>query len=224
MSFHLALCGRRKIAIGSDSRGMLSDGSHVDTLRKSFQAGKRTVCGILGVSRLGPEIYVADRISALCALTSLQDSPRELLEAIRDDLAPSLTAIFAERPVPRGSSAVFSAFVIRRHHEGKVDLLELSFPVIVHGTARTMGDPVVKTQMADTVPRGVFAYTHGNQAPPNKLHERLDPDRLSDEAVLSAMDDFFAACESAYGSVGGPIDVCEIEQSVGFRWVRKKEP
>jgi hypothetical protein len=225
-TLHIALFGQQRIIVGSDSRGHSDDGPMGDNFQKSFQAGRQTLCGTTGVLTLPPDIYVSDRVARLCAKVHLQDSPRELLYAIRADMHGPLVELFTEYPLPDDAPSVFSAFSIHRRLNGKVDLLSLEFPIITQGTNRLLAEPIIRPHFENYKVREAVAYHdgRGDCLTPDILR-RVNPD-FDDDSVLAGIDYIFesakAFSQSCRNEIGGPIDIAVIDSATGFRWLRRK--
>jgi|ERR1017187_2872418 hypothetical protein len=225
-TLHIALCGRQRIVVCSDSRGHSRSGPSGDVFNKLFQAGQRTLCATSGVLMLSPDVYVASRVARICAEVRLQDSPRELLSAIRDDMHRPLVDLFTKNPLPDDLPSVFSAFSIRRSRNGEIDILNLDFPVVTGSDGRRLlGKPTTISQLEGLRPPGRFVYHHSRgDCLPKDLNQMVDPD-LPDNIVLVAVDAIFesarASTQSCRDEIGGPIDVAAIDSN-GFRWLRRK--
>jgi hypothetical protein len=131
--------------------------------------------------------------------------------------------MFANRALPDMPS-IFSAFAVQRSSNGKVDLLELDFPLsIASSGARSIGEPMLTTQFEGVT--GMFIYHHSRgDCLPEDLTRRVHPD-MADTALLAGIDNVFDAArkksKSCGDEVGGAIDVAVID-SGGFRWLRRK--
>jgi hypothetical protein len=223
-TLHIAICGRDRVIVCSDSRGHSDSGPKGDDFEKLFRAGRRTLCGIGGVLMLGPDSYVSNRIVKLCADEKLEDHPRKLLLAIASDMQGAIAELFMEHPLPDLPFA-FSAFSIQRTSTGQIDLLDLEFPIVRDSAGRRLGTPAVRTHIEGRVPPGPFVYHIGRGDCLTKGPERkLDPN-ASDDILLRGIDNIFAGVqaenESCRDEVGGPIDIATID-STGFHWLRKK--
>jgi hypothetical protein len=226
MSLLIALVGRRKVVICADSRavwGPAGSGNEGDIandcVQKLFQRGTHSICGMGGMA-------LSDRLTEICSRTHLQDAPRQLLEAVRDDLSWPFTDWFKRSPFP-SDPIVFSAFALQRKPSGELDLLELEFPTSVTASGeRFLDQPNIKTHLESTILPGRFAYSHAHgDCLTKKLEQKLNPDTCSDSAILSGIDEIFEAARNenaeCYHEIGGPIDVALID-SAGFQWLRKK--
>jgi hypothetical protein len=162
---------------------------------------------------------VSEPVARICTREELQDSPRQLLEAIRDELFGSFASSFHKRPA-NDSPSLFNVFVIRKRQSGTVDLLELDFPVSRNGVTARLGAPVIKPLAEDMQPHGPFMFYTGY---PVAQSLAIDPDTSGD--VIASVDRTFEAVranDAAAGRrIGGPVDVCIIDNA-GFRWLRKK--
>jgi hypothetical protein len=131
--------------------------------------------------------------------------------------------MFANRALPEMPS-IFGAFAVQRRSNGKVDLLELEFPLSTSPSGtRSIGEAVVTTRFEGLT--GMFMYHHSRgDCLPEDLTRRVHPD-MADTALLPGIDDVFDAArkksKSCGEEVGGAIDVAVID-SGGFRWIRRK--
>lgn len=226
-TLHIALCGRSRIIVASDSRGHSPDtGPFGDDFQKLFKAGRRTLCTTSGLLTLPPDlhapVYVSTLIGALCVDDALQDSPKDLLRGIGAALRGRISALFA-RQAPPDMASIFSAFSVHRSSSGVINFWELDFPVLmsVAGT-RIIGEPKI-TQKFKNYSGRPFAYYSGNEIPVGSM-DNLSAD-APDEGLLTGIDSVFEGARSlnasAHNEIGGPIDVAVIDPR-GFRWLRRK--
>jgi hypothetical protein len=222
VSLLIAVCGRRKVIVCGDSRAVYLDGRHRDDIQKLFQAGRYTVCGISGATHLGAAGSVPDRVSKLCAKEELRDNPVQLLDAIRADVH----ALLSEIPLPPEDPIVFAAFVLRKQQNGNLDLLELEFPIATTAKGRRTIDQPCVTVHAEGPALGRIAYSLGHgDCLTRKLEQRLDPDVLSDDAIVNGVEEIFEAAKAenrkCQADIGGRIKVAVIDAG-GFRWLPNK--
>jgi hypothetical protein len=223
MSLIIALAGRKRVVVASDSRGCAMDGSQADRYQKLYQAGQFTAVGTTGALDIAPGVGISERIAGICAREELRDSPRALLEALRDELREELTS----RPNNRfpDGPIMFGAFAIRKKPDGWLDLLELEFAIETAADgSRFVGEPTLKAHFQG-MPRGSSGFSIGQRYP--KGWERAVNLDSTADAIVSGVDRIFAMAkaesEKANDMIGGPIDVAVIE-TTGFKWLRRKEP
>jgi hypothetical protein len=249
-TLNLAICGRSRVVVCSDSRGAASpvDGIPADdNCQKLFQCGTSTACASSGIL-IGPGLYIPDRLAAICADAKLQDRPRATLARIESELRGPIDAALledAKHPVDRCSDDfVFDVFCIRRQDSGAIDLVALHFPMTTDSDGNpALGTAEVSLPLIDSLPswaprdivRGdgillppgaivPYSFGHG-ECLTKELEQKLDVNVLSDEAILSGIDQIFETARQARpicaAEIGGPIDVAAID-AAGFRWLRKK--
>ena len=221
-TLHLILNGREQMVICSDSRGhSLESGPHAENFQKLFQAGKLTACCTSGVLIVPPGIYASTLLEAICSRLELQDSPEDLLAAIREAMHERITGLYASRNIPDMRS-VFSALSVHRATTGHASIMELNFPVTRSWRGRRLGDPTIRTEV-DRVESLGYSHSAGDCLPQN-LQQRVHPD-LPDPLLLPCIDQIFEASRETSSvcrdEIGGPIDVAAIGSN-GFRWVRRK--
>lgn len=249
-TLNLVICGLSRVVVCSDSRGSASPADGIpadDNCQKLFQCGTRSACVASGILA-GQGLYVPDRLAAICADAELQDSPREILSRVESVLRGPINAALLEdarHPVDRSPvDFIFDVFCVRRHHSGAIDLVALHFPMTTDaGGNPVLGAAEVSLPLIDSLPpwapreivRGdsillpsgrtvPYSFGHGDCLT-KKLEQELDVNTLSDEAILSAVDQIFETARQespiCAADIGGPIDVAAIDAD-GFRWLRKK--
>jgi hypothetical protein len=229
MSLLLAVVGQHRVIAGADSRRSDENGEYRDDVQKLFQAGKHCLCGLSGICNLGQNDWIETRVASLCADAGLQDSPKTLLSAIRENLYPPLARLFAEDPyrfawLLPDSEIIFGAFALYRAPNSKLDLVELRFPISSidghpdHLNQPTLDEPELDVILEDHVPQGPIGYCLGSYAEPSAIPHIVQAD-LPDAVVIRQLDDVF---QSAQGTEVGPLtDIAAIDLN-GFGWLRSK--
>jgi len=232
MSVHLVKVGRRQVVVCSDGQGTNDTGSVGTDYEKLFRTGERSFCGIVGalsLDRAGTDL-IAPRITKLCSVDALLDSPRKFLSALRDDLHQSFIKLFATdadafKWYLDDTKIVFEAFSLMRERTGEITLLELQFPLENDAGTPRLGEPKIITTMEGEMPRGVFCFALGPEYVQRNPLMPLNPDS-GDDAILAMVDpmiDSFkrndAMCRN---EIGGVIEVAAIDAD-GFRWLRRDE-
>ena len=170
------------------------------------------MCCTTGLLWFSENDYVSARIAKICSDSGLQDCPRELLLAIMDDMYEPLASLFsAGDPLP--DLAVFSTTSIRRRPNGRIDLLELYFPVIELDGNRILGEPFIDTTFDGYKLRPgespVYNIGRGDCLTNDQM-KSVNPD-VPDGALLAGIDSLFenarASSESCRDEVGGPIEI-----------------
>ena len=224
-TLHLVLGGKKRVVVCSDSRGHSKNGPSTENFQKLFQAGRRTLCGTHGVLMLAPDIYVSDRISRFCNDKKYQDSPQQILAAIRDDMRDPLFDLFNAHPLPDGPS-VFGALAISRKRTGELSFWKLDFPIVEKAPkVRSIAEPTIEP-IIEGMPQSFFhfAEARGDCLPVN-FTKMVHPDN-SEAEILRGVDEIFSLIaaspdQSCRNEVGGPIDVAVID-AVGVSWLRRK--
>jgi hypothetical protein len=207
MSLHIVLNGKHRAILAADSRAAFPSGETHDDYVKLFVAGTRTLCGFEGIMGGKHDRHAIVRVvAAVCARNDLQDRPRELLEAMRDELRADLARVVSEEP------SLFSALVLQKAHSGAATLFRLEF---LAGSEPTI------TPVAEATSRAFF-YSQGyDDGLTLELKRFADRDLQTDESAIRRVDQIFEAARAS-AEVGGRVDIITIDCLDGCRWLRKK--
>ena len=233
MSLAIAYAGHSRAVVSSDDK-QCGQYTRLDDKTALFDAGPRTLVGIGGLLLLKPmqldtqefrefPEYIPRRVAGLCSDERLRDRPRDLLEAIRDDLHEPLLSSFQKYPdtfqwILGDHKVIFQAFSVRRRPGGQVDLLQLMFPMSEVDGRAVLHEPEIDV-FCDAVPgaRGP-AYCAGGFD--SKLPGLPPNPNYPDDQILAGMDRLYKIASDLDDAIGVPHQIAVIEET-GIRWLRK---
>lgn len=219
MSLQIFKSGRRQAVLIADglATGEFSTRSDVPKL---WPAGRYTACGIVGLTEFAIADEVSDHVELMCSNPTLQDNPRALLEAMRDDFRPRAARVLAANPRAfawqlRDSNRLFGAYCVRRTPSGEIDLWELKFSFSEKFGAITLDEPILENHGRAVV----FFLGFSESLRWNPLLP-IKPD-APDRDLLHAIDETLAAEKAnPRSAIGGVLEVALIDEK-GFRWIRR---
>ncbi len=235
MSLHIIKSGRRRVVACADKIACAESGPPDTDQEKLFQAGRYTLCGMVGITEAAPGDSIAVRVHRLSLKDGLRDSPKRFLVALRDELHPLLTRALVEhssrfRWLLPDTKVLFVAFCFKREPSGEIDLLELRFPLYEARGKPALGEPEIIAHIEGALPGGPVLY---NLAPSPlqtdvliPLLAPVDPD-AADDLILASIDKAVRSIrnvsERTRAETTASTDVVVLDAD-GVRWLRKSRP